>query len=94
MQSHKKKEPVDPKQPGPIDSDIEIERRNIIDAVTVRIMKARRTEKHIQLVEDVMRQITIFNAQPAMIKQRIESLIEREYLKRDEADKTKYIYLP
>ena len=29
-----------------------------------------------------------------MIKQRIESLIEREYLKRDDADRSKYIYLP
>jgi len=57
-------------------------------------MKARKTEKHTQLLEDVMRQITIFMPQPQMIKQRIESLIEREYLKRDEADRGKYIYLP
>jgi hypothetical protein len=45
-------------------------------------------------MEDVIRQITIFMAQPQMIKQRIESLIEREYLKRDESDRSKYIYLP
>jgi len=35
-------------------------------------------------MEDIIRQITIFMAQPQMIKQRIESLIEREYLTRDE----------
>ena len=29
-----------------------------------------------------------------MIKQRIESLIEREYLKLDDKDETKYIYMP
>jgi hypothetical protein len=29
-----------------------------------------------------------------MIKQRIESLIEREYLKRDDVDKARFIYLP
>lgn len=33
--------------PNPkVDPDIDIERRNIIDAVVVRIMKARKTEKH------------------------------------------------
>jgi len=73
---------------------INVERQNIIDAVVVRIMKARKTEKHNQLIEDVIKQISIFMPQPQMIKQRIESLIEREYLKRDEADRTKYIYLP
>lgn len=52
-QTHKKKEAVDPK-PN-VDPDIEIERRNIIDAVVVRIMKARKTEKHNQLLEDVLR---------------------------------------
>lgn len=57
-------------------------------------MKARKTEKHNQLLEDVLRQINIFMPQPQMIKQRIESLIEREYLKRDDADRSKYIYLP
>lgn len=57
-------------------------------------MKARKTEKHNQLLEDVIKQITMFMPQPAWIKQRIESLIEREYLKRDEADRSKYIYLP
>ena len=87
------RDPVDPNKPN-VDQDIDIERRNIIDAVVVRIMKARKTEKHNLLLEDIMRQITIFMPQPQMIKQRIESLIEREYLKRDDADRGKYIYLP
>lgn len=70
------------------------ERMNILDAVIVRIMKARKTEKHIQLIEDVIKQVTMFLPQPAWIKARIESLIEREYLKRDDNDRAKYIYLP
>ena len=70
------------------------ERKNIIDAVIVRIMKARKTEKHNQLLEDVIKQISLFLAQPPMIKERIESLIEREYLKRDDNDRSKYIYMP
>lgn len=70
------------------------ERKNIMDAVIVRIMKARKTEKQNQLLEDVMKQVTMFLPQPTWIKQRIESLIERDYLKRDENDRTKFIYLP
>jgi len=93
-QTHKKKTTEKNEKEKTDDNEIRIERQNIIDAVIVRIMKARKTEKHNQLLEDVMRQITIFMPQPQMIKQRIESLIEREYLKRDEADRGKYIYLP
>jgi len=70
------------------------ERKNIMDAVVVRIMKARKTEKQNQLIEDVMKQVNMFLPQPQWIKMRIESLIERDYLKRDEADRTKFIYLP
>lgn len=59
-QTHKKKtaDAKDDKQVD--DKEIRIERQNIIDAVVVRIMKARKTEKHNQLLEDVMRQISIF----------------------------------
>ena len=39
-----------------------------------------------------MEQISMFQAQPIMIKQRFESLIERGYMKRDDKDKTMYIY--
>jgi Cullin protein neddylation domain len=66
----------------------------VIDSVIVRVMKARKTEKHNQVIEDVIKQISIFMPQPQMIKQRIESLIEREYLSRDPNDKSKYIYMP
>jgi cullin 3 len=92
--THKKKTTDKTEAEKVDDKEIRIERQNIIDAVIVRVMKARKTEKHNQLLEDVMRQITIFLPQPQMIKQRIESLIEREYLKRDENDRSKYIYLP
>lgn len=46
------------------------------------------------LMQEVLKQIQIFVPDPKMIKQRIESLIEREYLERDKNDKGKYIYLP
>jgi cullin 3 len=55
----------------------------LIDAVVVRIMKSRKVEVHLELMNSTIRQITMFQAQPLMIKKRIESLIEREYLERD-----------
>ena len=66
----------------------------VIDATIVRIMKARKAFKHTELVEDVMKQVTMFQAQPNFIKKRIESLIEREYLEREKNEKGKYIYKP
>jgi len=45
VQTHKKKELNDPKD-NQDDKEIKLERQNIIDAVVVRIMKARKTEKH------------------------------------------------
>ena len=76
------------------DKEIKMERQNITDATIVRIMKARKQENHNELLMEVTRQIQNFVAQPALIKQRIESLIERDYLKRDEENRGRYIYLP
>ena len=74
--------------------DVIKERGMIIDAVIVRIMKARKVEIHNDLITSVIKQITMFQAQPPMIKKRIESLIERDYLERDESTRGKYIYKP
>ena len=68
------------------------DRLYLIDAVLVRIMKARKTILHQQLIPQVLEQVKV-PAQPSDIKQRIESLIEREYMERDEKDRTRYNYL-
>lgn len=65
-----------------------------IDAAIVRIMKARRRLSHNDLINEVFHQLRYFQPQPKMVKQRIEQLIEREYLKRDENDNKMYEYLP
>ncbi len=70
------------------------ERGTIVDACIVRIMKARKVLAHTQLQFEVLRQITTFQPDPKFIKQHIESLIEREYLARDETDSKSYKYLP
>lgn len=68
------------------------DRLYLIDAVLVRILKARKSILHQQLIPQVMEQIKV-PAQPADIKLRIESLIEREYMERDAEDRNRYNYL-
>ncbi|KAF2670876.1 Cullin-domain-containing protein [Microthyrium microscopicum] len=63
------------------------------EAAIVRIMKQRKRLSHQQLLSETLAQLTHFKPDVAMIKARIETLIEREYLQRDERDSTMYEYL-
>lgn len=69
------------------------ERSMLIDMALVRIMKTRKVLSFPNLLLEVQRQITFFKADTPSIKKRIESLIEREYLERDENDSTTFKYL-
>ena len=69
-----------------------LDRLHLIDAAIVRIMKARKTLDHRDLVGEVMNQLK-FPTSGVDIKKRIESLIEREYLERVEGDVSRYNYL-
>lgn len=63
-------------------------RKHQVEACVVRIMKARKTMDHNNLVAEVMGQMGgRFSAGPVMVKKRIEGLIEREYLDRDVNDR-------
>ena len=73
---------------------VENERKYILDSVIVRICKGRKQIRHQELLTEVIRQVDHFKPQPPMIKGQIESLIQREFLARDEKDKNLYIYLP
>merc|ERR1712129_181464 len=58
-----------------------------------RIMKARKTLKHPDLVTEVVKQLRgRFTPKPVDIKKRIANLIELEYLERDENDRQLYHY--
>ena len=73
---------------------VDEDRKHEIEACVVRIMKSRKTLNHNQLVSEVVEQLNKrFQPSPAIIKKRIENLIEREYIKRSESDRKVYVYL-
>jgi len=73
---------------------VEEDRRHLLEAAIVRIMKARKVLNHNDLVAEVTRQLSgRFLPPPQFVKKRVESLIEREYLERDEADRRVYRYM-
>ena len=73
---------------------VEEDRRHTLEAAIVRIMKARKMLNHNDLVAEVTRQLSgRFVPPPQFVKKRVESLIEREYLERDENDRKVYRYM-
>ena len=58
---------------------VDEDRKHAVEASIVRVMKARKTMPHQQLVMEVSQQLMkLFKPDPKVIKNRIESLISRE----------------
>lgn len=71
---------------------VEDDRKMFLQAVIVRIMKARKQLKHVQLVQEIMEQSRKrFNPKVSLIKKCIDDLIDREYLKRIEDNQYQYL---
>lgn len=58
-------------------------------------MKGRIGQKtsHVFIVNEVAKQVELFQAQPPQIKERIECLIEKTIIKRNELDRNCYDYV-
>eukprot|EP00804_Cyclotella_cryptica_P027139 CCRYP_013645-RA/>CCRYP_013645-RA protein AED:0.32 eAED:0.32 QI:0/-1/0/1/-1/1/1/0/539 len=77
-----------------VPASVEEDRRHLLEAAIVRIMKARKTLNHNDLVAEATKQLSgRFVPPPQFVKKRVESLIEREYLERDENDRKLYRYM-
>eukprot|EP01103_Thecamoeba_quadrilineata_P019179 TRINITY_DN765_c0_g1_i1.p1 TRINITY_DN765_c0_g1~~TRINITY_DN765_c0_g1_i1.p1 ORF type:complete len:756 (+),score=129.29 TRINITY_DN765_c0_g1_i1:106-2268(+) len=73
---------------------VDEDRKHQIEAAIVRIMKSRRTMEHSNLISEVTKQLSSrFLPNPVIVKKRIESLIERDYLERSKVDRKIYQYL-
>lgn len=72
---------------------VEEDRSIAIEAAIVRIMKARKTLSHQNLLSEVLAQLSFFSPNPRVVKKRIEALIDREYLERSTDNPGLYNYL-
>ena len=72
---------------------VEQDRSHAIEAAIVRIMKNRKILEHEKLIEEVRQHLMNFTPAIAQIQSKIDNMIEREYLAREEKDEKVYKYL-
>lgn len=74
--------------------NIEESRKYQIEAAIIRIMKNRKTLDHNTLIEETTKYLSsYFIPSPLVIKKRIEALMEREYIRRQDENHKAYDYL-
>lgn len=71
-----------------------MERKSLLDAAIVRIMKAKKKLGHQVLINEVVDTMKKhFRPDVGMIKSRFEQLIEQEYMRRDDDERNVYVYV-
>ena len=79
-------------QSGAVPLKVEESHRHLI--ALHHAYSARKTMMHNNLIAEVTKQLSArFKPTPAHIKKRIESLIERDYMERDESERKRYQYV-
>ena len=77
-----------------VSDKVDEDRRHMIEATIVKVMKTRRKIEHNALILEATKILQQkFSPDPSMIKKRIESLIDREYMERDNEDRRFYKYI-
>jgi len=85
---------VEPAEQKDVRSKIDDDRKHEIEAAIVRVLKSRKKIMHNELIAEVTTQLKHrFMPDPTLIKKRIESLIERDYLDRDKNNQKQYNYI-
>jgi hypothetical protein len=79
-----------------VQEQVTAEQIHVLEAVIVRIMKARKVLPANELHSAVIGQCLFFRAEPRMIKQRIEDLMKRNYLTREDptVHTSPFVYIP
>jgi cullin-4 len=73
---------------------VEGDRKHYVDAAIVRIMKARKQLTYEQIKTETIEAVRRhFVPDVLSIKQRIDGLVEQEYLRRDEGDRNMFFYV-
>jgi len=76
---------TDEKQVQEVHENVQQDRKLAIEACIVRVMKSRVSMTHSALVNEVIQALSVlFRPDARIIKKRIEDLIQREYLERDD----------
>ncbi|OEH78830.1 hypothetical protein cyc_01443 [Cyclospora cayetanensis] len=78
---------LEPQAGADVPASIEQDRNHLVEAAIVRVMKSRQQIRHNDLLEEVTQLLSPrFIPSASLIKQRIEVLIEREYIQRGPED--------
>eukprot|EP01105_Mastigella_eilhardi_P014466 TRINITY_DN3298_c0_g1_i8.p1 TRINITY_DN3298_c0_g1~~TRINITY_DN3298_c0_g1_i8.p1 ORF type:complete len:166 (-),score=36.88 TRINITY_DN3298_c0_g1_i8:91-588(-) len=73
---------------------VDEDRKLFLQATIVRLMKTRKRMKHEALVSEVLGQAQgRFRPSISLIKKCIEALIDKEFVRRDEAESDTYVYI-